>query len=107
MPNLSTQQDKAKPTADKHAATASHGPSIRAGRPGPRGRSLMPAEARAYLAEHDSHDSWEARLIAELADALEQNQQVMPTSEPKQVEQRNEQFILVLTDVKKPAHGGL
>ena len=93
MPNLSPQQNKAKPTADKHAATASHGPSIRAGRPGPRGRSLMLAEARAYLAEHDSRDSREARLIAELADALEPNQQVTPTSEPKRVEQRNEKFM--------------
>ena len=93
MPNPSTQQNKAKATGDKHAATASHGPLTRAGRPGPRGRSLMLAEARAYLAEHDSRDSWEARLIAELADALEPNQQVMPASEPKRVEQHNEKFM--------------
>jgi hypothetical protein len=93
MPTLSTQQNKAKPTADNHATTAPHVPSSRVGRPGPRGRLLMLAEARAYLAEHDSHDSREARLIAELADALEPNQQVMPTSEPKQVEQRNEKFM--------------
>jgi hypothetical protein len=93
MPNLTTQQSKAKPTADKHPATASHGPSIRAGRPSPRGRSLMLAEARAYLAEHDSRDSREARLIAELADALEPNQQVMPTSESKGAKQRNEKFM--------------
>lgn len=93
MPNLSTQQNKAKLTADKHAARASHGPSIRAGRTGPRGRSLMLAEARAYLAEHDSRDSREARLIAELADALEPNQQVMPTLGPKRAGQRNEKFM--------------
>lgn len=93
MPNISTQQNKAKLTADKHAATASHGSSIRAGRSSPRGRSLMLAEARAYLAEHDSHDSREARLIADLADALDPNQQVRPTSEPKRVEQRNEKFM--------------
>jgi hypothetical protein len=93
MPSSSTQQNKARPTANKHAATPSHGPLTRAGQPGPRGRSLMLAEARAYLAEHDSHDSREARLIAELADALEPNQQVMPAAEPKRVEQRNDKFM--------------
>lgn len=94
MPNLSTQQNKGKPTADKHAATGSHGSSIRAGRSSPKGRSLMLAEARAYLAKHDSRDSREARLIAELADALKPNQQVTPTLEPKRVEQKNETFMV-------------
>ena len=93
MPNLSTQQNKAKPTASKHAITAPHGSSIRAGRPSPRGRSLMLAEARAYLAEHGSRGSQEARLIAELADALEPNEQAMPTSKPSRVEKRNEKFM--------------
>lgn len=93
MPNLSAQQNKAKPAAGKHAGTASHGPSTRSGRPGPRGRSLMLAEARAYLAEHGTRGSQEARLIAELAAALEPAEQAMPTSEPRRVEKRNEKFM--------------
>ena len=93
MANLSAQQRKAKPTVGKNAVTAPHGPSIRAGRPGPRGRSLMLADARAYLAEHGTGGSREARLIAELADALESNEQAMPTSAPGPVEKRNDKFM--------------
>lgn len=73
MLNLSAQQNKAKLTVDKQAATASHEPLMRARRLGHRSRSLMIAEAQTYLAEHDSRDSQEARRIAELADALERN----------------------------------